>query len=543
MEWKDIARWVKDRVQQGDFMEFLAETLLALCAVETVPSRDLHSVRRREEACFQIIRANIQDFGLHGVFEKHPFSPSIRKSPAYTFPFYAGTEEAYASRYNLVYRWRSTSPSRKGRPLGINAHIDTVAPFFHPFRKGPHVFGRGACDDKGGCTAMIASVRLMREVHEQFGKTPENDLTFMFVTDEEMGGNGSLSLSLDRELKKTYEAMIILESCNNQIHPSNRGALWYRLSIPKDTPDPINLALEAILELEREGQAIKAESNHPLFPKSAVQTNHGILGPYGEFPSRICGHIELELSVPCSRGILLGLLGKGLETYTHLYGDKSRELSAENGTPKVSQHFDLEPLGKEEDNTYLLKVWGRTGHMGSIAENDNALTKAAFLVDSVQERYARVKLSFPGVIPQPLILEGGQGFVPTHTIDQIKERLTAAVRRVYQRLPWHGKGVEPRMSFDKLHNDSFDGIREGPCLRAAVKSAEMVGVELSLPVEGWTVSCDARLFAKEYPGMEVLTLGPGKVQYAHSDNEHIDLIDLAKGSASLALLFYLQGEF
>jgi len=383
----------------------------------------------------------------------------------------------------------------------------------------------------------------MREIHEQFGKTPENDLIFMFVTDEETGGNGSLSLSLDKELKKTYEAMIVLESCNNQIHPSNRGALWYRLSIPKGTDEPISLALEAILELEREGRAIKAESEHPLFPKTAVQTNHGILGPYGEFPSRICGHVELEMVVHCSRGILLGLLGRGLEAYTRLYGDKSRELMAEDGSPKVLQHFDFQPLGKEEDNTYLLKVWGRTGHMGSIAENDNALTKTAFLIGAVKEKYPRMRLSFPGGIPQPLILEGGQGFVPTHSIEQIRERLIAAVRRAYQRFGLNRGDAEPEMSFDKLHNDSYDGIKEGPLLRAAVKSAQMVGVEVALPVKGWTVSCDARLFAKEYPGMEVLTLGPGKIQDAHSDDEHIDLIDLAKGSASLALLFHLQGEF
>ena len=45
-------------------------------------------------------------------------------------------------------------------------------------------------------------------------------------------------------------------------------------------------------EMEKEGAAIRAESRHELFPQRPVQTCHGIIGPFGEHPSRICGEVS-----------------------------------------------------------------------------------------------------------------------------------------------------------------------------------------------------------------------------------------------------------
>lgn len=57
---------------------------------------------------------------------------------------------------------------------------------------------------------------------------------------------------------------------------------------------------------------------------------------------------------------------------------------------------------------------------------------------------------------------------------------------------------------------------------------------------GWTVSCDARLFATEYPGMEVLTFGPGLLAHAHSDQEQIELDDIRRAVEFLALFILRQ---
>ena len=63
---------------------------------------------------------------------------------------------------------------------------------------------------------------------------------------------------------------------------------------------------------------------------------------------------------------------------------------------------------------------------------------------------------------------------------------------------------------------------------------------LQREIVGWTVSCDARLFALEYPGMPVLTFGPGAVEHAHSDHEHVRVADVAQAAQWIAA-YILQG--
>ena len=55
------------------------------------------------------------------------------------------------------------------------------------------------------------------------------------------------------------------------------------------------------------------------------------------------------------------------------------------------------------------------------------------------------------------------------------------------------------------------------------------------PVRGWEVSCDARLFAGEYPGLPVITFGAGQLEHAHSDRERISVADLIESIIFVAL--------
>jgi acetylornithine deacetylase/succinyl-diaminopimelate desuccinylase-like protein len=121
----------------------------------------------------------------------------------------------------------------------------------------------------------------------------------MFVVEEETGGNGSLGLAIDKELRERYDSVLILECAGNKIYPANRGAVWFwcRTTLNpaigptglKAQPSPLESMIYSILEMQREGDTIKDESNHPMFPHKPVQTCNGILGPFGEHPSRICG--------------------------------------------------------------------------------------------------------------------------------------------------------------------------------------------------------------------------------------------------------------
>jgi acetylornithine deacetylase/succinyl-diaminopimelate desuccinylase-like protein len=94
--------------------------------------------------------------------------------------------------------------------------------------------------------------------------------------------------------------------------------------------------------------------------------------------------------------------------------------------------------------------------------------------------------------------------------------------------------------YEKLHNAAFDGDPNSRAMRNAIAVAKMSGIWRDEPVAGWTVSCDARLFATEYPGMPVLTFGPGELAYAHSDQEQIALRDIARAAEFLALFLLRQ---
>ena len=47
-------------------------------------------------------------------------------------------------------------------------------------------------------------------------------------------------------------------------------------------------------------------------------------------------------------------------------------------------------------------------------------------------------------------------------------------------------------------------------------------------------SCDARIFACEYPGMDVITTGIGSLAVAHSDDEQIDAKAMTRCAEFLA---------
>ena len=192
--------------------------------------------------------------------------------------------------------------------------------------------------------------------------------------------------------------------------------------------------------------------------------------------------------------------------------------------------------------------------MGSIRERDGAITKMAFLVRSLifskrklEQLGAEVHLelgSKPRRQPESsLVLEGGQGFVPTHDIAEVMRRLEAAVRRGAETYLRRIGRAEPgeqvvRITYEKLHNVAFDGDPSSSSMVHALTAARTCGIWDEAPVLGWTVSCDARLFATEYPGMPVITFGPGQLMHAHSDHEQID-IDQIRAAVEFMSVFLL----
>jgi acetylornithine deacetylase/succinyl-diaminopimelate desuccinylase-like protein len=318
----------------------------------------------------------------------------------------------------------------------------------------------------------------------------------------------------------------------------------------KSGPSPLESMLFSILEMQQEGDAIKAESDHPLFPHRPVQTCNGILGPFGEHPSRICGFVSFRI-----KGVqdaaeyfeIMTLLQKGIDRYVEKYGDKTRYFEINSRKPRVEKHCDT---GYDAVNkTMTVKIYGSSGHMGSLPEHDAAITKWACLAREVFNYKTTNGLSLEMELENTdqsaeLILEGGQGFLPTHPIGEIEERMrnafTRGVRKYLQMTGREEDSLLCRVSYEKLHNNAYYCSPDSSTFKNARESAIRAGIiDSGEPVTGWDVSCDARLFAGEYPGMPVITSGPGDLRFAHADNEQIALPDLFN-SICFTALFLLR---
>ena len=522
-------------------------------------------MRDAEAQCFQILERELSGLSFEGgSWQRRPINPAIQNHQNYSLLHFTKTperssglsaEETYVGRSNLVYIAPGTNGKSAGNSIVLNAHVDVVAPYFPPRVRPGIVLGRGACDDKGPLVAIVTALKALSELMAEAGLRWNKNIVAMFVVEEETGGNGSLSLAIDRELKRLYECVLVGEPTSLKVHPSNRGAVWYRAELkPSTDVSQFEMSAFVIEELEKEGAAIRAESRHRLFPQRPVQTCHGMIGPFGEHPSRICGEVIFKIRFPerpgkAAEALVRDCLESGLADYIGLYGDKSKVIDSSTGKPMIARHYELNRGGKGFD----VAVHGANGHMGAIRERDGAITKMAHLIRSLV--FSKAKLSAIGGPVSfelggessggSLVLEGGQGFVPTHGIQEIMERLRQAATRGaenYLRRCGHNSsaGEVVSITFEKLHNSAFDGNPDSPAMRNAIAAAKESKIWKNDPVTGWTVSCDARLFATEYPGMPVLTFGPGDLAFAHSDQEQIAVKDILRAVEFLALFLLRQ---
>jgi acetylornithine deacetylase/succinyl-diaminopimelate desuccinylase-like protein len=674
MAFDDLLSEVRAICAEGSFRRLLTGFLCEICDVDTSPAQDLDRLREGEQRVFQLIRDGLAGLGLAGgsVVWKE-ISPAIRAHPAYSQPYYAAgaAAQVYRGRGNLLYLL-DREPAASGNGLALNAHIDTVAPFFGPACAADFISGRGAADDKGNVAVILGALHVLDALEKRSLVALKNSLTAMFVIDEETGGNGSLGLAMDRGLKERYESMLVLECTGNHLHPANRGAVFVRCAarlrgqsgeepqqlharsgkeeisptvllsgsdtqpasrrltseasrngpVERSVPSLPEAFAFAILELLDEGEAIRRESDHPLFPHRPVQTCTGILGPFGVHPSAICSEVGLELSGAGLPGepTVRAWIDAAIRAYTASYGDKTRVIDPATGKRKVERHYDLDG---HDGLRCRVTVYGAGGHMGSLPQNDAAITKWAFVVRELVERRRaqgialRLELPAPaGATTSGLVFEGAQGFLPTHAMEDVEARVREAFLKgmgaYLEAEGFQRDAIACDVTFDKLHNEAYACDVNSPTMQRALNTAAELGLvrspvppsqdapgqapqavnagspsrtggmrpnkrlrplqlragwsqalpdeeppakqalrlespdsgsALSAPsreasaeaidslesgtvLRGWEVSCDARLFAREYPGLPVITYGAGSLEVAHSAMERVRISDL-----------------
>ncbi len=568
----EVVSYVREAAASDRYGAYLRNALIELCAIDTVPQADLPATAVRERKLFDWIEREIGELlGAEALIERPRINPRIADDPAYTPPLYAAdargrvppVEQIYADRGNLL----AIVPggrSQAGPAVILHAHVDVVPPWSAPRSAGERVFGRGTCDNKAQVALLLAQMKLLREVEQELGQhtaKPRQSAggqqatrgrraacgrVYQFVIDEEIGGNGSLSQALDTRFAATP---VLIHECTNLVpYCAHRGAVWYRcrLSVGDNKGiGAVELVPFVVQALEAEGRQLRPDTDHSMFTAAHVQTNHGVLGRYGTSPASVCDHVAVEIVArskanPERVGMkIVEFLEDAVADYVEVYGDKTRENDPATGRPKVERHFDVKVTPTADTQNFRVDIWGKSGHMGSVAECDGAITKAAYLLGGL----LRVAPGFPAVQAfarlagstgeeREVVLEGGQGFTPSHTMADVQARMIAAARRGVQeycqvRGCRHNDGMV-ELNFDRLHNDAYADDPEIAPMQALRQAFHAIG-EPWPELTAWQTSCDARIYHTK--GHPVAIFGAGKLENAHSDDEYIDIPDVQKALA------------
>ena len=224
-----------------------------------------------------------------------PIHPGIESDRDYTL---VPDHKGYEGRANLVF----TVPGAGGaRSVILNTHVDVVPgpdELFTPQVENGVIRGRGAVDAKAQVVTILAALSALKDA----GVKLRGDVIVQFVIEEEVGGNGALSVILDG---MRADGVVVMESSDFNIYPANRGAVWFKLAIEgksthmgrwRDGVNAVEEMMDVIRILKDYEQKLVAESGgDPLFPDPAanIKVNVGTIQG-GDWPSMVPGHCVVE---------------------------------------------------------------------------------------------------------------------------------------------------------------------------------------------------------------------------------------------------------
>ena len=147
-------------------------------------------------------------------------------------PDWPGEEMTRTSLPVVIGRVGPTS----GRRIILSGHLDVVPPgdpatwTSDPWAggvRGGRLFGRGACDMKGGVASILGAIRALGTSGDL--EHLDGELVVAFVPSEEDGGQGTLAAI---RAGVTGDLAIIPEPSNLDVVVAHAGAITFRLSVP-----------------------------------------------------------------------------------------------------------------------------------------------------------------------------------------------------------------------------------------------------------------------------------------------------------------------
>ncbi len=205
-----VEQAVLDRIDSGTVVTTAAELvgLPSLSGAEDVAQEQVARMLRRVGADVEIWRADVG---------------RLAASPWFSAEFDRIDPLCVVGRFG----------SDQGPTLLVDGHIDVVPPGdpsrwtnppFTPMVRDGRLFGRGACDMKGGLAAAICAMEALRAARVRL----RGSVLLASVFGEEDGGSGTLAI-LDHGIRA--DACIIAEPTELAIAPAVAGALSFRIRV------------------------------------------------------------------------------------------------------------------------------------------------------------------------------------------------------------------------------------------------------------------------------------------------------------------------
>jgi len=212
----------------------------------------------------------------------------------------------YERRPNAVGILRG-SPS--GRSIILNGHIDVVSaepvsewtsPPWEGRLIGNRLFGRGACDTKGGLVASFYALKTLLDLHIR----PKSTVILESVIDEEVLAGGGTLACLVQGL--TADGMVVIEPNRDFVLTlAHAGILFFRVTVMGlpvhaglsqlgvNAIGKLNVIYDALMALD----AFRATSIHdPIFETDYPRSCHLNVGTYraGDSIGTVAGWAEME---------------------------------------------------------------------------------------------------------------------------------------------------------------------------------------------------------------------------------------------------------
>jgi acetylornithine deacetylase len=253
------------------------------------------SVLGQEEPAQQLVENRLRELGF-AVRSIEPNAERLAAHPESGVPLIS-----YEGRRCLL----GSLAGGPGLTLLLNGHVDVVSegpteqwtrPPFGAEVEAGRLYGRGACDMKGGIAAMLLGVEAALAVGPLPGR-----LDYQSVIEEECGGNGALAACLEGPVA---DGVVIAEPTNDCFDLTAVGVIWARITVeasPRHAAqtDKGSQPIETVFAVLEALHALEAELNADPEPEFA-----GIEHPYllnagalhaGDWPSSTPGKAELDV--------------------------------------------------------------------------------------------------------------------------------------------------------------------------------------------------------------------------------------------------------